>query len=312
MFQVSVKSTISLLASKRCGRRPLRFSLSLHPFQVRSLSSSLEGPPTHAYFPPEKCQFSEEFLSVPLLERQTVSPTSSLLRFGLPNPDEPLKLSTCACLLVSTEIGNKTITRPYTPVSTNATIGSFQLLVKDYSPNGTMSTHLCQTMDVGDTIDVKHIPFNVKIQYPEMSHAKRIIMLCGGSGITPMIQALHSILGDPDNNQCVTMVYGSQVSSDILAEPLLEEWRRAHSDRFQLHHILSSEPDSSKWGGDRGLMTKEYLEQTLSTKNGDDLVFVCGPPKMYDVLCGARDDKTLPDDSILSKLGYSIDQVYKF
>ena len=40
------------------------------------------------------------------------------------------------------------------------------------------------------------------------------------------------------------------------------------------------------------------------------LIFVCGPPAMYESLCGPRDDPELT--GVLRDLGYSKDQVIKF
>jgi cytochrome-b5 reductase len=126
---------------------------------------SLTGKPTKALVPPGKCQIPDEFLSVALLERVPVSPTSSVFRFGLPNPCAPLNLSTCACLLAKANIIRKNddqqednaeevVIRPYTPISTNELKGCFDLLVKDYGPGAKMSRHLHE-IKVGDTIDFK-------------------------------------------------------------------------------------------------------------------------------------------------------------
>ena len=69
---------------------------------------SMTGKPTKSLVPPGKCQFTEDFVSVPLMERIPVSSTSSVLRFGLPNTSEPLNLSTCACILAKAEIAGET------------------------------------------------------------------------------------------------------------------------------------------------------------------------------------------------------------
>ena len=53
--------------------------------------------------------------------------------------------------------------RRYTPVSTNALVGGFELLVKVY-PDGALSRHLSE-MALGDTVEFSHIPKNVKTQY---------------------------------------------------------------------------------------------------------------------------------------------------
>lgn len=274
--------------------------------------SSLSGPPVSALVPPGKCQFTPEFAAVRLLERTPVSATSTAFRFACPDTTQPLNLSTCACILakavVTREDGTtEDVVRPYTPFSTNVQVGSFDLLVKHYE-GGLLSGHL-KKMEVGATLEFKHIPFNVKIQAP--FKPKYIGMLVGGTGITPMIQALHAILGDSTSEAKVSMVYGSRVASDILGAEMLDKWAAEHS-RLSLTHVLSHEPEDSDWKGERGHMTKELLVKHLPSPDlGDDvIVFVCGPPPMYTALCGPRDAKELT--GILAEMGYSPEQVFKF
>ena len=145
-----------------------------------SLPSSLTGSPKAALVPPGECQFTTEFVAVPLLERFPVSSTSSVLRFALPDTTKPLQLSTCACILASAEIDGETVVRPYTPISTNADIGYFDLLVKNYGDNAKMSRFMHEIEPSSTTISFKHIDFNVKIQAPfAFDH---IVMLVGGTG----------------------------------------------------------------------------------------------------------------------------------
>jgi cytochrome-b5 reductase len=272
---------------------------------------SLTGKPVKALVPPGKCQFTDEFKSVPLLDRISVSPTSSVLRFGLPDESAPLNLSTCACILAKATIKDDVVVRPYTPISTNAMKGCFDLLVKDYGEGAKMSRHLHE-INVGDTIDFKHIAPNVKIQAP--FGPKKIVMLVGGTGITPMTQALHAILGDDtvSEDNKVVMLYGSKVSDDILGREMIDNWAKDHADTFKAVHILSHEPEDSQWDGLRGYIDKERLEKYLPAPSvGDDLlIFVCGPPPMYDALCGPREEKDLK--GILADLGYKAEQVFKF
>jgi cytochrome-b5 reductase len=198
--------------------------------------------------------------------------------------------------------------RPYTPISTNADTGFFDLLVKDYGENGRMSTYLTEDLKVGESVEFKHIPFNVKIQAPFPQ--RKIGMLVGGTGITPMIQALHAILGDSSSTTKVTMLYGSKVSSDILGEELLSKWS-TDNNRLQVVHVLSEEPEDSDWKGPRGFISKELIEKYMpSPDDKDSIIFICGPPMLYKALCGARDEKEL--SGLLADMGYSADQVYKF
>ena len=262
--------------------------------------------------PPGQCQFKDEFTSVPLLERIPVSATSSILRFGLPDTSKPLNLSTCACILAKANIADEDVVRPYTPVSTNALNGCFDLLIKDYGESAKMSRHMCETLKVGDTVDFKHIVFNVKIQAP--FRPQKIVMLVGGTGITPMIQALHAILGDPTTKTQVTMLYGSRLASDILGQELIDAWDKEYGDeRFTNVHVLSHEPEDSSWTGRRGHINKELIEKYVPDPSaGDDLmIFICGPPPMYNALCGPREEQD-EIKGVLAEMGYKASQVYKF
>lgn len=277
----------------------------------------MTGKPVKSLVEPGKCQFTEEWTAVPLTERLQVSKTSSVLRFGLPNKDLPLGLSTCACLLAKVSVGGEDVIRPYTPISTNELKGHFDVLIKDYASfGGKLSNHVNNVMKIGDTVDVKHIPFNVKIQAPFAPH-KKIVMLVGGTGITPMIQALHAILGDKDSDIKVVMLYGSQSEGDILGRELIDSWAAEYSDRFEVVHVLSGE-SASTWNGakgfiDKDLITKHVIKGSISAgpDAGEDVIFfVCGPPPMYDALCGPRNEKELT--GTLLDLGYKKEQVYKF
>ena len=97
-----------------------------------SIPSSLSSPPIKSTTEPGNCQLHEEFQALPLLAKYNVSPTSFVLRFGLPDSSKGLGLSTTACILAGAPIGQdgEMVVRPYTPISTNAMIGSFDLLVK--------------------------------------------------------------------------------------------------------------------------------------------------------------------------------------
>lgn len=272
--------------------------------------STLTGPPISSLVPPGLCQFGESPLSVPLLDRTKVSPTSFVLRFGLPDPNEPLNLSTCACILSNAEINGEDVTRPYTPISTNQMIGSFDLLIKDYGKDAKMSHYLCSLINVGDKVNFKHIPFNVKTQAPFPDD--EILLVVGGAGITPFIQALHAILGSEGKKPKVTMLYGSRVKEDILGRELLDKWAEEYADQFKLFHILSHEPEDSSWEGGRGFITREWIEKCFPSpdKAHNCRVFVCGPPPLYNAICGDRSEKEV--GGVLGEMGYKPEHVYKF
>lgn len=279
--------------------------------------------------PPGQCQFTPTFQSVPLLDRIPCGTggTSFILRFGLPDVTKPMGLTTCACLLACVELtDNKTnekvdVIRPYTPISANNQVGCFDLLMKDYGDHGYLSKYICEDLPIGGLVKFKHIDFNIKIPAP--FHHKKIGMIAGGTGITPIIQALHAILGDASEESQksatdeVTLLYGSRSSDDILGGEMLEKWNGSHTNGkvFNNVNVLSCEcavNPGSTYVGESGFINKEKILKYLPPASlGDDVVIlVCGPPIMYKMLCGPRDEKAVT--GVLGELGYSEKQVFKF
>ena len=145
-------------------------------------------------------------------------------------------------------------------------------------------------MALGETLDFKHIPFNVKVQYP--FERERILMIAGGTGITPMIQALHCVLGSASDTTKVDLIYGNKTQNDIPFD--LNDWVETSSGRLKVHHVLSHEPAESGWDGERGYITKEILERVMASEDETavDSVFVCGPTPMYGTMTHRDDSST--------------------
>lgn len=281
--------------------------------------SALVGPPSAALCDPGCCVFDEEWRSAVLVDRSHLTHDTILVTFGLRDETRPLGLSTCACILAmiteEAELCHRIfgcrqpepIIRPYTPVSTNATIGRFQLVVKVYE-GGKISQRM-NTMRIGATMHFKHVQKNVKLQYP--FGRKHITMLVGGTGITPMIQALHAILGTDGDETKVSMIYGNKTQDDILCRDLLDKWSNDFKDRLNVVHVLSDAKGDKAWSGPTGFIDSGLLEANCAPASEDVLVFVCGPPPMYNALCGPRDQ---PDKltGLLLTMGFTSTQVYKF
>eukprot|EP00658_Telonema_sp_P-2_P055115 TRINITY_DN43824_c0_g1_i3.p1 TRINITY_DN43824_c0_g1~~TRINITY_DN43824_c0_g1_i3.p1 ORF type:complete len:199 (+),score=49.04 TRINITY_DN43824_c0_g1_i3:143-739(+) len=192
----------------------------------------------------------------------------------------------------------------YTPISTNALKGKFELLVKVY--DGGLSQYMDE-MKLGDTLNFKHIDFNVKTQYP--FGCARICMIAGGTGVAPMLQALHAILGTGGDETQVTLLYGSRTEQDILGLDILTEWEKQSNQQLKVVHVLSEE--SAGWAGRTGFIGKDLIVENLGDRAcSDTQVWVCGPPPMYDALCGPRSEVAL--EGVLADLGYQPEQVYKF
>lgn len=272
---------------------------------VGATLSAVVGPPTAACCPPGQCAFTDEWSMATLVDRSQDTKDTILVEFALPDGEKPLGLSTCACILCKMDdpAGGEPIIRPYTPVSTNAMKGKFQLFLRVY-PEGKMSQYLAN-LALGSQVAFKHISKNVKIQYP--FGKKHVTMLAGGTGITPMIQALHAILGTEGDKTQVSMIYFNRFEKDILCKELLDTWARNSNGRFKLQHVLSRPQGMD---GPSVHLNAEMLKQYSAMPAEDPLVMVCGPPRFYESLCGKRDEAELT--GLLKDVGFDAKQVFKF
>lgn len=128
---------------------------------------------------------------------------------------------------------------------------------------------------------------------PEPRVAKRLGMIAGGTGITPMLQLIRAILKDPkDPTQC-SLLFANQTEKDIILREDLEELQAQHPGRFKLWFTLDHAP--AGWAYSRGFVTADMIREHLPPPGDDVLLLLCGPPPMVQLACHPT----------LDKLGYS-------
>jgi len=109
-----------------------------------------------------------------------------------------------------------------------------------------MSQHL-DSLNIGDTIDIRgpngllvyegRGRFNVRTSKkdpPTKKIAKRIGLIAGGTGITPMLQLIRQIFKDSGDNSKIWLLFANQTEDDILLRDELEEIAAEQKDRFKL------------------------------------------------------------------------------
>lgn len=161
----------------------------------------------------------------------------------------------------------KPVVRPYTPINQHER-GTLTLLVKDY-PEGKMSSHIHHLKE-GDKLAIKGpLP---KMAY-KPNHNKRIGMIAGGTGLTPMLQVIEEILSNPADKTEVKLIFANTSSKDILLKEKLDALA-AKDKRLQVTYLIDK-PESG-WKGEVGYITAPLLKKTLFPPSDDSLVLVCG------------------------------------
>ncbi|MFM1989917.1 MAG: hypothetical protein RJA99_2874 [Pseudomonadota bacterium] len=114
------------------------------------------------------------------------------------------------------------------------------------------------------------------------ARARHYAGFAGGSGITPMLSLIETILSTEPRSR-FTLVYGNRTVSSIMFLERLEELKNTYIDRLRLVHVLSDEPQEVELLS--GLLDAPRCRTLLATLLADDAIdeaFVCGPAPMMD------------------------------
>ncbi|KAJ3249238.1 NADH-cytochrome b5 reductase [Chytriomyces hyalinus] len=270
-----------------------------------------------------------EFNQFPLMEVIPVTHDTSLFRFRAAHqfPDSQSKtnrsnkseivLSTNEYVPAPNHIVIKDdscqVGRSYTPITYGR--NHFDLLVKRYD-NGSVSS-MIHALKPGEDFILARGPI-LSFPYTE-NMASEVVMIAGGTGITPMYQLIKQILRSPTDNTKINLVYGSRTESDILLGHELELLSTKFPDQLRVNHVIQA-PTGALAGfrfevKHTGLINENVLKACGMPKPEEEpLVLVCGPDGMIDALAGEKPSEqnqgTLK--GVLARMGFSPQQVFKF
>ncbi|KAI9815471.1 MAG: NADH-cytochrome b5 reductase [Pycnora praestabilis] len=229
-----------------------------------------------------------EFQTFELKEKTVLSHNVAIYRFNLPHATDILGLPIGQHISLGATIEGqpKEVVRSYTPISSDENPGYFDLLIKSY-PTGNISKHMA-SLKIGQTMKVKG-PKGAMVYTPNM--VRHFGMICGGTGITPMLQIIRAIIrGRPSNGGMdrteVDLIFANVDHSDILLKDDLDALAREDSG-FRVHYVLNNPPE--KWSGGTGFVTAEMIKENLPGPAKDMKILICGPPPMVSAMKKATD-----------------------
>ncbi|XP_015789084.1 NADH-cytochrome b5 reductase 2 [Tetranychus urticae] len=249
---------------------------------------------------------------VPLIAKEDISWNTRRFRFGLPD-DTVLGVGPGEHIYLSAKINDDLIIRPYSPVTNDETKGYFDLVIKIYFanknpkfPNGGKMTQYLDSMKIGDKIDIRgpegrliytsngdFLIKKKKTDPPVKHHYKKLGMIAGGTGLTPLLAVLREIASNPDDKTRVSFLFANQTSDDILLRDELDKIAANHPDQIKVWYTLSKPEEG--WKFSIGRVDENMIKDYLFPPADDTLIMMCGPPAMIRETC----------QPLLDKLGYN-------
>lgn len=147
---------------------------------------------------------------------------------------------------------------------------------------GRVSNHLNDTIAKGAKLHVLGPSGNFTVE-PRAVNQRHLVMIAGGSGITPIMSILETVLR-VEHDSRVTLIYGNRGWSDVIFRERLSALGEEHGERLVVDHVLEDPPEW--WTGERGLLTSDVLGSRLDAlriqDDGLQRYFICGPTPMMD------------------------------
>ena len=148
-------------------------------------------------------------------------------------------------------------------------------------PGGAFSGWAAQALQVGQTLEV--LPPQGRFFVPlDASAHRHVLFIAAGSGITPMLSLIKTMLTREPNTRC-TLVYGNRRLASTMFREELDDLKNRFLARFSLHYVFSRESqDVSLFNGRLDAHRIETILLTLVPAATLDEAFVCGPAGMID------------------------------
>lgn len=241
---------------------------------------------------------SRQWLKASLGTKTAISSDTKIFTFTLDHAEQEIGLPIGQHLMIRLRdpVTREAIIRAYTPLSDSVVErGKLDVLIKIYRASedgkykGGAMTMALDSIPLGHWVEFKgpvgrfeYLGRGLCTIGGKEKKVKRFVMVCGGSGITPIFAVLRAVMKDAeDTTECVVL-NGNRCEEDILCRTEMDGLVKGKQN-CKLVHTLTR--PRAEWTGSKGRMDRAMFDREIgppksSKANRDELVLICGPEPM--------------------------------
>ena len=156
--------------------------------------------------------------------------------------------------------------------------------------DGRFSTFANEVLTTKDSLDVM-TPMGKFQAIPNPSAKKNYLGFVGGSGITPVISIIKTILTN-EPQSTFTLFYGNRTVNSIIFKEEIEGLKNTFLNRFVLHHLLSNEKlEAPLFNGRMDRQKCKLLYKLIVDPKKMDDIYICGPKPMMDEVIASLEEE---------------------
>jgi len=195
-------------------------------------------------------------------------------------------------LTLQTAINGEVTRRAYSICATPES-GEIRVAIKKVA-EGVFSTYATTALKVGDAIEIT-APEGHFLLRPDAN--KNYIGFAAGSGITPILSMLKSVL-QTETTATFTLVYGNRSAADTLFYEELNQLKETYPGRFKLHYIFSRENVKNSLRGRIDGNVTNYFVKNMYKETSFDAAYLCGPEEMIKAVSKTLEKNNIAKENI--------------
>ena len=236
-------------------------------------------------------------LNIKDITRQTDQCVS--ITFAVPDHlKEDYKFKAGQYITLKTDIDGKEVRRDYS-LCTSPSSGNLTVAVKEVE-NGTFSKYANQVLKVGDTLDVAQ-PQGRFTFSPDTSKTRTIAAFAAGSGITPVLSIVKTVLEEEPNSKFV-LVYGNKTLKDTIFLNDLLDIQNKYSDRLTIQFLYSQSQEKDAIFGRIEKSTVNFIVKNKYKDVNIDAFYICGPEGMINTVKDVLAENNIEDNKVFFEL----------
>jgi ring-1,2-phenylacetyl-CoA epoxidase subunit PaaE len=182
-------------------------------------------------------------------------------------------------------------------------------------PNGKLSTIIHNYWKIGDIVEVSHPEGNF-IVTPEHTKKRSLIFIAAGSGITPIMSMIKTVLEEEPLSTCF-LLYGSRNEKEIIFKDELALLQEKYEGQLYVTHTISQPTKSgggifglfkksvSDWNGEKGRIDENkinsFLDKYISIVKKDDAFYLCGPGNLISLTESILENRKIDKSKIFKE-----------
>lgn len=177
--------------------------------------------------------------------------------------------------------------------------GELRIAVKSVR-NGNFSSFANDHLKQGDLIEVGQPEGKFTFE-PNAERQKNYAAFAAGSGITPVMSILKSVL-EGEKDSTFVLVYGNKTPEETIFHQELHDLQQQYVGRFFVHYVYSQAKVDNELFGRIEKSTVNFVLKNKHKEKEFDKFYLCGPEEMINLVANVLKENNVADKNIKFEL----------